>query len=110
MDIGRFLCYVVVMAGVTYLIRMLPLVLIKKKIQNPFIKSFLFYIPYTVLAVMAFPAVLTSTSSVWSAIVGMGMGIWLSFREKDLLVVIACSCVAVFAVEFMLSSFGVITF
>ncbi len=110
MDIGRFLWYVVVMAGVTYLIRMLPLVLIKKKIQNPFLKSFLFYIPYAVLAAMAFPAVLSSTSSVWSAILGLAVGVLLSFKEKDLLIVAGCACVTVFLVEYLLSSFGVITF
>ena len=47
--------YILVMAGVTYLIRMLPLALAKKEITNPFIKSFLFYVPYACLAAMTFP-------------------------------------------------------
>ena len=50
--------YILVMAGVTYLIRMLPLALAKKEITNPFIKSFLFYVPYACLAAMTFPAIL----------------------------------------------------
>ena len=53
--------YILVMAGVTYLIRMLPLALAKKEITNPFIKSFLFYVPYACLAAMTFPAILSAT-------------------------------------------------
>ena len=56
--------YILVMAGVTYLIRMLPLALAKKEITNPFIKSFLFYVPYACLAAMTFPAILSATASV----------------------------------------------
>lgn len=110
MDIGHFLCYVVIMAGVTYLIRMLPLVFVKKQMQNPFVKSFLFYMPYTVLAAMVFPAAFDCTASVWSAVVGVAVGVLLSLKEKPLLLVAGCACVAVFAVEYLLSSFGVITF
>ena len=55
--------YILVMAGVTYLIRMLPLVLFKKEITSPFVKSFLFYVPYACLAAMTFPAILTAPSS-----------------------------------------------
>ena len=51
--------YIFVMAGVTYLIRMLPLVLAKKEISSPFIKSFLYYVPYACLAAMTFPAILS---------------------------------------------------
>ena len=59
--------YMFIMAAVTYLIRMLPLALIKKKITNRFFKSFLYYVPFVTLAVMTFPAILTATDSVWSA-------------------------------------------
>ena len=62
--------YILVMAGVTYLIRMLPLVLFKKEITSPFVKSFLFYVPYACLAAMTFPAILTAPSS------GMGSRPW----------------------------------
>ena len=53
--------YILVMAGVTYLIRMLPLVLFKREITSPFVKSFLYYVPYACLAAMTFPAILTAT-------------------------------------------------
>ena len=59
--------YILVMASVTYLIRMLPLALMKKEITNPFFLSFLYYVPYACLAAMTFPAILFSTSCVASA-------------------------------------------
>ncbi len=62
--------YILVMAGVTYLIRMLPLALSRKEITSPFIKSFLYYVPYACLAAMTFPAILFATDSVISAAVG----------------------------------------
>ena len=58
--------YILVMAGVSYLIRMLPLTLIRKEIKNKTIRSFLYYVPYVTLAVMTFPAILSATGSVWS--------------------------------------------
>ena len=70
MNKNSFLVYLIVMAGITYLIRMIPLVLIKKKIQNKFVLSFLHYIPYTVLSVMTIPAIFYSTSSTLSAAAG----------------------------------------
>lgn len=60
--------YIFVMALVTYLIRSLPLTLIRQEIKSPFIKSFLMYVPYATLAAMTFPAILTATNSVWSAL------------------------------------------
>ena len=60
--------YIAVMAITTYLIRMLPMVIFKKKIESDFIKSFLFYVPYAVLGSMTFPAIFSSTSSLYSAI------------------------------------------
>ena len=60
--------YILVMAGVTYLIRMLPLVLLKKKITSRYIKSFLYYVPYACLAAMTFPAILHSTANIYSAL------------------------------------------
>ena len=67
MDAKTIWLYIVVMAGVTYLIRMLPLALLRKKLRSRFIKSFLFYVPYAVLAVMTVPAIFESTGSVFSA-------------------------------------------
>ena len=94
--------YIAVMALVTYLIRMLPLVIFRKKIENRFIRSFLYYIPYAVLAAMAFPAVFSSTGSVWSAVAGLIVALLLAFFEKGLLTVALSSCVAVFIIEFLI--------
>lgn len=90
------------MAGITYLIRMLPLVLIKKKIKNRFLISFLYYIPYTVLAVMTVPAIFYSTSSPISAAVGFTAAVLLAMRGKSLLTVAALSCAVVFLAEWLM--------
>ena len=62
--------YIFVMAAVTYLIRMLPLTLIRKEIKSTYIKSFLYYVPYVTLAAMTFPAILSATANIWSALAG----------------------------------------
>lgn len=98
--------YILVMAGVTYLIRMLPLVLSKKEITSPFVKSFLYYVPYACLAAMTFPAILTATSSLISAVVGFGVALIVAYREKSLLTVAVWACAAVFLVERVLEFMG----
>lgn len=105
MNTSTLLIYIAVMAGVTYLIRMLPLALIRKKIQNPFIRSFLYYIPYAVLAAMTIPAIFYSTESVLSAAVGFVAALVLSFFGKPLLTVAAVSCLSVYIVEIILKIF-----
>ena len=94
-----FYLYVLVMAGVTYLIRVIPLVLINKEIKNRFIKSFLYYVPYAALASMTFPAILFSTSQVIAAAAGLLVAFIMAFREKSLLFVAAFACLTVFIVE-----------
>jgi len=101
-DLVKFFTYLAVMAGVTYLVRMLPFVLFRKKITNKYIKSFLFYIPYAVLGAMTFPAILYSTSSVISGVVGLICAVLLACFERGLLTVAAFSCAAVFVTEFIL--------
>lgn len=91
--------YILVMAGVTYLIRMLPLALFRKEITSPFVKSFLYYVPYACLAAMTFPAILFSTASVISAVVGFAVALAAAYKEKSLLTVALCACAAVFIVE-----------
>lgn len=91
--------YILVMAGVTYMIRMLPLALAKKEITNPYIKSFLHYVPYACLAAMTFPAILSSTASRISALFGFAVALIAAYRERSLLVVALEACVAVFIVE-----------
>ena len=92
--------YILVMAGVTYLIRMLPLVLFKKEITSPFIKSFLYYVPYAFLAAMTFPAILTATSAgIISGAAALIVALIVAYKEKSLLTVAVCACAAVFIVE-----------
>ena len=98
--------YILVMAGVTYLIRVLPLALAKKEITNPFIKSFLFYVPYACLAAMTFPAILYATSSVVSAAVGFAVALIAAYKEKSLLTVALLACAAVFIAERILVFVG----
>lgn len=91
--------YILVMAGVTYLIRMLPLVLSKKKITNKYIKSFLYYVPYACLAAMTFPAILHSTANIYSALVGFMVAVIAAYKGKSLLTVALFACAAVFIME-----------
>ncbi|MBR5454060.1 MAG: AzlD domain-containing protein [Clostridia bacterium] len=98
----NFFLYLGVMAGVTYLVRMLPLVLVKKKINNRFLLSFLYYVPYAVLSVMTVPAIFYATSSPWSALAGFVVALILAFFEKSLLTVAIFSSAAVFVTEFIL--------
>ncbi len=90
---------ILIMAGVTYLIRVLPLVLIRREIKNKVIRSFLYYVPYVTLSVMTFPAILTSTSTIWSALVALAVAVLLSLKGCKLPIVAASSCLAVFLFE-----------
>lgn len=96
---GNVYIYIVVMATVTYLIRMLPLTLIRGTIKSQFIRSFLYYVPYVTLSVMTFPAILSATSSPWSGLAGFLTAVILSYKEKGLIFVSLCSCAAVFLLE-----------
>jgi branched-subunit amino acid transport protein len=87
------------MAVTTYLIRLLPLTLIRKEIKSTFIKSFLYYVPYATLAAMTFPAILYATSNVWSAAVGFVVALFLAYRRKSLITVSLIACASVFIVE-----------
>lgn len=108
MNASKLAIYILVMAGVTYLIRMLPLAIFQKEIKSVFIRSFLYYVPYAVLAAMTFPAILESTASINSAIVGLIVAVLLAFRKKGLLTVAVCACAAVFITELLLKQFLVI--
>ena len=94
--------YLAIMAGSTYLIRSVPFALMRKKITNPFIRSFLYYIPYAVLTAMTFPAILNSTASVISGAAALLVAVWLAFRGKSLIVVALGSCGAVFLTELLM--------
>ena len=101
MNFKIFLPYLLVMAIVTYLIRVIPLVLVKHKIKNKFFNSFLYYIPYTVLAAMTIPAIFTATGNLISAIAGLAVAIVLAYQRKSLIVVAVGACAAVFMIEGM---------
>ncbi len=96
---SKFLIYLLIMAGVTYLIRAIPMVLIKEKIKNRFVLSFLHYIPYTVLAVMTVPACFYATESPLSAGIGFAIAIVAALLDRSLIQVAALSCIGVFITE-----------
>ncbi|MBQ8177182.1 MAG: AzlD domain-containing protein [Oscillospiraceae bacterium] len=98
--------YIAVMAGVTYLIRMLPFVIFRKKIKSRFVKDFLYYVPYAVLGAMTIPAVFFSTGSIISAVIGLAAALVLAFRGKGLLPVAAAGCIAAFIAELVLNYLG----
>ena len=97
-----YIIYILVMAGVTYLIRMLPLTLVRGKIESTFVKSFIFYVPYAVLSAMTIPAIFYSTSSLASALAGLAVAIILAFIGKSLLTVALSACASVFVVELII--------
>ena len=93
------LIYIACMAGVTYLIRVLPLTLIRKPIKNKTVRSFLYYVPYVTLAVMTFPAILTATSSPNAAAAALVVAILMALWGKGLFPVAVSACVTVFIFE-----------
>ena len=98
------------MALVTYLPRMLPLAIFRKKIENRFVKSFLAYVPYAVLAAMTFPAILESTSSIWSALAGLAVALILAWKNRSLLTVALGAVATVLVVEQVLVWMQVLSF
>lgn len=91
--------YIFAMAAVTYLIRVLPLTLIRKEIKNKTIRSFLYYVPYVTLAVMTFPSIMSETQSPYSGLAALIVGIGLAWWGKSLFTVSVISCVTVFLLE-----------
>lgn len=94
---------IAVMALVTYLIRVLPMVIFRKKITNIWIKSFLYYVPYAVLAAMTFPAVFSSTGSQAGAIAGTVAAVILAYFNRSLLTVAIGAASAVLVVQLITS-------
>ena len=94
-----FFLYLLILAGSTYLIRVIPFVAIKTKINNRFIRSFLAYIPYAVLTAMTIPAVFYATNWWAGAAAGLIVAVIFALKEKGLTVVAIAACVAVFVVE-----------
>ena len=93
---------ILVMAGVSYAIRILPLTLIRRQIKNIFLRSFLYYVPYVTLAVMTFPAILHATSSPWAGLAALIAGMVAAWCRLDLLKVAVTCCSVVLILEFFL--------
>ena len=102
MENSKFLVYLLVMAGVTYLVRAIPIALIKEKIKNRFVLSFLHYIPYTVLSAMTVPAIFYATDSPVSAAVGFVVALVAAFFNRSLVQVAALSCLGVLVTEIVM--------
>lgn len=104
-EILRFFLYLFVMAGVTYLVRMIPLVFLRRKIKSRFVRSFLYYIPYAVLSVMTIPGIFYSTGSLPSAIFGTAVAVALAYFGRSLITVAAGSAVTVLIAELIIKYF-----
>ena len=98
-----YFIYLAIMVISTYLIRVVPFVLIKHQIENRFIRSFLHYIPYAVLTAMTIPAIFTATASIISAIIGFVTAVLLALKGKSLKTVALVSCIAVYISELIIS-------
>ena len=94
--------YIAVMFGVSYAIRVLPLTLIRKPIRNPFIQSFLYYVPYVTLAVMTFPAIVIATQDPLAGAAALVVGIVAAWLGAGLFPVSVLCCAVVFVLELFL--------
>jgi branched-subunit amino acid transport protein len=90
------------MAIVTYIPRVLPIVLVQSKLKSRFLRSFLFYVPFAVLGAMTFPGILYSTQHKLSAFIGMTVALILAYFEKKLMTVAISAIFAVYLLEIML--------
>ena len=98
----EFWIYLFILAGSTYIIRAVPFALMKKKITNRFLRSFLYYIPYTVLAAMTFPLALYATGTIYSAAAALLVAVVFAVFEKGLTPVAVASCITAFLVEYFM--------
>lgn len=96
-----FFIYLLAMAGVTYLLRLLPILFVRHKIRSRFIRSFLYYVPYSVLTVMTVPAIFSSTACLFSALIGFAVAVILACFKRGLLTVSASAVGAVLLAELL---------
>ena len=96
MKLSRLLIYIVVTAVSTYLIRVIPLIAIQKKIENRFFRSFLYYVPYAVLAAMIMPAVFYATGNWIASTIGFSIAMIFAYNEKNIVTVACASCIGAF--------------
>ena len=100
---GKIYLYILVCAAVSFLIRELPLTLIRKPIKSRFLRSFLYYVPYCCLTAMTFPSILSSTASILSGAAALAVAVVLAYRGKSLIVVALSSSAAVLIVEWAMT-------
>lgn len=98
----NLMVYILLSGLVSYLIRVLPLTLIRKPIRSRFIRSFLYYVPYATLAVMTFPDIITSTATPLGGLIALFAGIALAWKGKSLPFVASVCCIAVFLTELLM--------
>lgn len=101
MKAESILLSIIIMAAVTYLIRVLPLVLIRREIRNRTVRSFLYYVPYVTLSVMTFPAILYATNSIVSGAAALIVAALLGLRGCKLPIVAGAACLTVLLIEFL---------
>ena len=102
MDLLTMTLMIVVMAGVTYVIRMIPFVFFRKKIKNRYLLSLLYYIPYAVLSAMTFPYIFYSTGNFWTALIGTVVALIAAVCKRSLLTVAVLSCLSVLIFGFII--------
>ena len=95
MPLPEMTIMILVMAGITYLIRVLPFAFFRKKIKSEYLKSFLYYVPYAVLSAMTFPYILYSTGNFYTALIGTAIAIVASVCKRSLLTVAILACLSV---------------
>ena len=93
--------YIAVMAGVTYLVRMIPFTVFRTQIKSKFVKSLLYYLPYAVLSAMTFPSIFSSTGSLLSATVGTVVAIVVAFFDKPLILVALAASLSALITDFI---------
>ena len=103
MSITAYLPYLIVMALTTYAVRTIPFIVFRNKVDNKFIKSFLYYIPYAVLGTMTFPVIIYSTGDVRSGIVATAVSLALAYRGKSMVFVAVSACVVAYVCNLLLT-------
>ena len=101
-DTLRFLLYLAVMALITYLLRLLPMLFIRKGFENRFIKSVIYYIPYCVLAAMSIPAMFYVTPNLVSGIFATATAIITALITRNLIAVASFSAVSIRIMELLI--------
>ncbi len=102
----KLLCYIAIMALVTYAIRAVPFVAFRKKLRSRLVQDFLYYVPYAVLSAMTVPAVLYATDHMLSALIGAAVAVILAFCRRGLLTVALSACGAALAAELLMLYLG----